>query len=183
VGPRRIRIGDSDRRTAPVAEHFFAPPTLETVVVPPPGRRPAGALHTALTQLAEQDPLINLRQDEVRQEISVSLYGEVQKEVIQATLADEFGLDVGFRETTTICIERPVGSGRGGRVQQEGPEPVPRHGRPARRPGAGRLRRAVRLEVELGAMPYAFFKAVEDTVRETLARGCTAGGSPTARSP
>jgi ribosomal protection tetracycline resistance protein len=25
-----------------------------------------------------------------------------------------------------------------------------------------------RLEVELGAMPYAFFKAVEDTVRETL---------------
>ncbi|MCZ0998111.1 hypothetical protein O1M63_08045 [Streptomyces mirabilis] len=28
-----------------------------------------------------------------------------------------------------------------------------------------------RLEVELGAMPYAFFKAVEDTVKETLAQG------------
>jgi len=32
-----------------------------------------------------------------------------------------------------------------------------------------------RLEVELGAMPYAFFKAVEDTVRETLSQGCTDG--------
>ncbi len=70
-----------------------------------------GLLHSALTQLAEQDPLINLRQDDVRSELLVSLYGEVQKEVIQATLAEEFGLAVEFRETTTICIERPVGSG------------------------------------------------------------------------
>jgi len=38
----------------------------------------------------------------------VSLYGEVQKEVIQATLANDFGLDVAFRETTPIYIERPT---------------------------------------------------------------------------
>ena len=69
-----------------------------------------GALHVALAQLAEQDPLINLRQDDLRQEVSVSLYGEVQKEVIQATLAGDFGLEVRFRESTTICIERPVGT-------------------------------------------------------------------------
>ncbi len=43
--------------------------------------------------------------------MSVSLYGEVQKEVIQATLANDFGIDVTFRETTTIYIERPVGTG------------------------------------------------------------------------
>ena len=86
------------------------PPTLETVVVPV-CREDKGRLRTALAQLAEQDPLIDVRQDDVRQEISVSLYGEVQKEVIGATLAAEFGLDVTFRETTTICIERPVGTG------------------------------------------------------------------------
>ena len=57
------------------------------------------------SQLAEQDPLINLRQDDVRQELFVSLYGEVQKEVIQATLANDFDLDVEFRKTTTICIQ------------------------------------------------------------------------------
>ena len=87
----------------------FAPPTLESVVV---ARRPAdrAALRVALGQLAEQDPLINVRQSPG--EISVSLYGEVQKEVIQATLAGDFGIDVAFRETTTVCIERPAGSGQ-----------------------------------------------------------------------
>jgi ribosomal protection tetracycline resistance protein len=109
-GLGEVRIGDAFGRPPAAPEHHFAPPTLETVVVP---RRPddRGALRVALTQLAEQDPLIDVRQDDVRQELSVSLYGEVQKEVIQATLQSEYGLDVSFRETTAICIERPLGSG------------------------------------------------------------------------
>ncbi|MEJ7813738.1 MAG: EF-Tu/IF-2/RF-3 family GTPase [Rubrobacter sp.] len=110
-GLGEIRIGDAIGPKGTASErHYFAPPSLETVVVP---SSPAdkGALHVALTQLADQDPLIDLRQDDIRQELYVSLYGEVQKEVIQATLADDFDLDVTFRETTTICIERPVGTG------------------------------------------------------------------------
>ena len=109
-GLGEIQIGDAVGSSRVAVAHHFAPPTLETVVVP---RDPddKGALRIALAQLAEQDPLIDVRQDDVRQELSVSLYGEVQKEVIQATLAIDFGLDVTFRETTTICIERPTGSG------------------------------------------------------------------------
>jgi ribosomal protection tetracycline resistance protein len=105
-----IRIGDAigDRRTP--LDHQFAPPSLETVVVPvDPGDK--GRLRIALGRLAEQDPLIDVRQDDNRQELSVSLYGEVQKEVIEATLASDFGLEVTFRETTPICVERPAGSG------------------------------------------------------------------------
>ena len=49
------------------------------------------ALYAALTELAEQDPLIDLRRDDA--DIAVSLYGEVQKEVIAATLAEEYGID------------------------------------------------------------------------------------------
>ena len=110
-GLGEIQIGDTvgDSLT-PVEQHHFAPPTLETVVVPS-NRNDKAALRIALAQLAEQDPLIDVRQDDVRQELSVSLYGEVQKEVIQATLASDFGLDVTFRETTTICIERPAATG------------------------------------------------------------------------
>jgi ribosomal protection tetracycline resistance protein len=110
-GLGEIQIGDPVGGSRPPAGHrHFDPPTLETVVVP---RDPDGkeALRVALAQLAEQDPLIDVRQDDDRQELSVSLYGEVQKEVIQATLASDFGLDVTFRETTTICIERPIGTG------------------------------------------------------------------------
>lgn len=165
-----VRIGDAIGAPRTVYEHHFAPPTLETVVVPGPGmdRR---SLHVALTQLAEQDPLIDVRHDEVRRETSVSLYGEVQKEVVQATLADEYGLDVGFRETTTICVERPVGTGAAVEFNKKDANPflatvgLRVEAAPV---GSGT---DFRLEVELGSMPYAFFKAVEDTVRETLAQG------------
>ncbi|MFE4370295.1 GTP-binding protein [Streptomyces sp. NPDC056835] len=167
-----IRIGDEIGipRTTHAERRFFSPPTLETVVVP---CRAAdkGALHSALTQLAEQDPLINLRQDPIRREISVSLYGEVQKEVIQATLLDEFGVDVTFRETTTICVERPAGSGAA--VEIMGKDPNPFLATVGLRVDPAPVGSGVefRLEVELGSMPYAFMKAVEDTVKESLRQG------------
>ncbi|TYB66095.1 TetM/TetW/TetO/TetS family tetracycline resistance ribosomal protection protein [Nonomuraea sp. PA05] len=151
-------------------ESHFAPPTLETVVVP---RRPAdrGALLLALTQLAEQDPLIDLRQDDLRQEVSVSLYGEVQKEVIQATLATDFGLDVTFRETTTICVERPSGTGAAAEVIAVPPNPFLATVGLRVEPGPVGSGVRFRLEVELGSLPYAFMRTIEETVHETLRQG------------
>jgi len=165
-----VRIGDVIGAARSPGGGQFPPPTLETVIVPA-RRADQGALHAALTQLAEQDPLINLRQDDTAEEISVSLYGEVQKEVIAATLADEFGLAVGFRETTVICIERPAGCGAAvDRIgDPENPflatvglrvEPAP--------PGAGL---SFQLGIELGALPLSFLRAVEDTVPATLRQG------------
>ncbi|MFI0410009.1 GTP-binding protein [Actinomadura sp. 3N508] len=167
-----VRVGDPIGTVAPPNPEArqFAPPTLETVVVPAE-RVDRGALHLALAQLAEQDPLIALRADPVRREISVSLYGEVQKEVVQATLADDFGIEVTFRETTTICVERPVGSGSALEVIATGANPflatVGLRVDPAP-PGSGV---EFRLGVELGAMPFTFFRAVEETVVETLEQG------------
>ena len=111
-GLAEIQIGDQIGPPPPGGNRTqfpqFAPPTLESIVQAcRPGDR--GPLRVALGQLAEQDPLINVRQGV--DEMSVSLYGEVQKEVIQATLASDFGIDVTFRETTTIYIERPAGPG------------------------------------------------------------------------
>jgi ribosomal protection tetracycline resistance protein len=109
-GLDEVQIGDAIGEPHARAQRHFPRPSLETVVVP--ASADAGhALQMALVQLAEQDPLIDVRQDDVRSELSVSLYGEVQKEVIQATLAEEFGVTAAFRETTTICVERPTGVG------------------------------------------------------------------------
>jgi ribosomal protection tetracycline resistance protein len=168
-GLRDIRIGDPigipRRRTA---EHF-SPPTLETVVLP--GRAAdRGPLQVALTQLAEQDPLIDLRQDDVRQEVHVSLYGEVQKEVIQATLADEYGLAVTFRETTTICAERPSGTGEAYELMGEGNPFLATVGLRVE-PAPVDSGVEFRLAVELGSMPFAFFRTVEETVRQALGQG------------
>ena len=80
-----VRIGDSfGRGGADSARRSFPPPTLETAVV---ARRPAEKrlVFEALTQLAEQDPLINLRQDDARQELFLSLYGKVQRKVMSSS--------------------------------------------------------------------------------------------------
>jgi ribosomal protection tetracycline resistance protein len=166
-----VRIGDFvGLAREPASRVFFDPPMLETVIEPAdPARK--RRLHEALSQLAEADPLINLRQDDVRGELLLSLYGEVQKEVTAATLADEFGVEAEFRETVTICIERPAGSG-------EAVEVIKGDGNPflatiGLRVEPGEIGSGVRfgLGIELGALPYSFLVAIEETVRTTLAQG------------
>ena len=166
-----VQIGDVlGATTTTQPSHYFAPPTLETVVVPG-SAADKGRVRAALGQLAEQDPLINVRQDDTRQELSVSLYGEVQKEVIQATLASDFDVDVTFRETTTICIERPVGTGSA--VETIGVAPNPFLATVGLRVDPAPVDSGVqfRLEVELGSMPSSFFTALQDAIGQTLAEG------------
>jgi ribosomal protection tetracycline resistance protein len=170
-GLREIRVGDAIG-AGPAGQdgHQFAPPTLEAVVIPD---RPAdqARLHAALTQLAEQDPLINLRQDEVRRQSLLSLYGEVQKEVIQQTLAADFGVPVGFSETTTICIERPVGTGTAVERMDDGVNPFRATAGLRIDPAPVGSGVQFRLGIELGSLPLSFIKAIEATVRESLQQG------------
>jgi ribosomal protection tetracycline resistance protein len=183
-----IRIGDTltDLRNISATERpivsakAFSPPTLETVITPRK-RSDKGNLRVALTQLAEQDPLINLRQDDLRQETYVSLYGEVQKEVIESTLATDFGIEVDFRETTTICVERIAGTGQAVEFNKKDANPF--LATVGLRVEAAPVNAGVtfELEVELGSMPYAYIKAVEETVRETLQQGIHGWQIPDAR--
>jgi Translation elongation factors (GTPases) len=83
---------------------------LEAVVVPVVADEKQ-RLKLALEQLSEQDPLIGFRQDASSGRLSVSIYGEVQKEVLEATLGREYGVAVTFEETTPICVERPLREG------------------------------------------------------------------------
>ena len=170
-GVESARIGDTfgdDGSSAATTQ--FARPSLATVVDPvDPGD--AGALHGALTQLAEQDPLIDLRQDDSRRELHLSLYGEVQKEVIAVLLAEEYGVAVTFRESTVICVERVLGCGHAVGVIGTDTNPflatVGLRVEPAD-VGSGV---SFALEVERGSMPPAFFVAVEAAVRSTLEQG------------
>jgi ribosomal protection tetracycline resistance protein len=155
-------------------------PSLATVVDPvEEADRPA--LYAALARLAEQDPLIALRRDDERRELHLSLYGEVQREVIGSLLAEEYGVEVRFRDISLICVERLRGPAAayeligtptnpylatvGLRVE---PAPV----------GSGV---DFGLEVELGSMPPAFFAAVEAAVRATLQQGPHGWEVPDAR--
>ena len=186
-----VRVGDAiGDGASPGAPRQFAPPALESVVSP---RRAAdgGRLRAALNELAEQDPLINVRQDDERHEVAVSLYGEVQKEVIGDTLARDYGVEVDFHETTAICVERPLAvaeelevisspskaniSGKSSALSTNPwPATVGLRLEPAR-PGSGV---EFRLDVDIKLVPIrvyksreAFIEHVSGYVRETLEAG------------
>jgi ribosomal protection tetracycline resistance protein len=177
-GLTHVKVGDAiGRRSAHDARHHFAPPALEAVVIPV---RPGDhvALRSALIQLAEQDPLINVRFDDTHHDLAVSLYGEVQKEVIQATLAADFGIDVEFRETTTVYIERPAGTGEAVEVLNAADNPfratIGLRIEPAP-PGSGI---AFRLRVDFRTVPLFVYRNTDDFaanmdqyVRNTLREG------------
>ncbi len=168
------RIGDI---AAGKTRAQFPPPTLESVVVPcdPADKH---RLRVALGQIAEQDPLMNVRQDDARHEIFVSLYGEVQKEVIQSTLADDFGLAVTFRETRMIYVERPAGSGSAVEVLQADTHPYSATIGLRIEPGPAGSGIEFRLDIDPRTIPIYIYKAagpfadaMTRYVRDSLAEG------------
>jgi ribosomal protection tetracycline resistance protein len=176
-GLTEIQIGDRIGESGTSGAYQFPPPTLETVVVPniPDDK---GRLRVALAQLAEQDPLINVRQDDTRQELSVSLYGEVQKEVIQETLANDFGLAVTFRETTPIHIERPIGTGEAVEILNAESNPFLATVGLRIDPAPNGSGIDFRLQVDVRTLPLYLYKTVESFtenmgqyVRRTLQEG------------
>ncbi|MFK4182727.1 GTP-binding protein [Streptomyces sparsogenes] len=153
------------------AAHFAAPSLSTVVRARQPGPGPAARLHAALLTLADQDPLIHTRALPGGA-TSVLLYGEVQKEIIAATLARDFGIEADFEPSRPAHIERPVGVG-------EACEEIARRGHTGLwatiglrvEPAPAGSGAAFRYETELGALPRAFHHAIEETVYETLAQG------------
>ncbi|MBU3863986.1 GTP-binding protein [Streptomyces sp. 4503] len=169
-----VRVGDrlGPVRDDPSDRPHFAAPTLQTLVhAREPGAAAASRLHTALLDLADQDPLIHARAMPGGA-TSVLLYGEVQKEIIAATLVQDYGVEAEFEPSRPVLVERPSGIGEAGREiarsGHTGPwatvglrvEPTAR--------GAGVV---FGYETELGALPRAFHTAIEETVYDTLFHG------------
>jgi ribosomal protection tetracycline resistance protein len=105
------QLGDRLGGTTANTPHLhFAPPALETTLT---ARDPQQqlALHHALTEIADFDPLIRLRPDDDHGVLRISIYGEVQQQVIADTLALDYDIAVDFRSTKIICVERPAGTG------------------------------------------------------------------------
>ena len=170
-GLRTARIGDwigAHETGSREITRIFPNPALESIVGPvEPGQ--ITRLRAALEQLAEQDPLISLRQRNDAGEISIRLYGEVQKEVMMETLAREYGVAVTFGPSRTICIERPVGTGEHAEVIGE--EGNPFYATVGFRVEPAERGRGVHFIRELGALPLAFYRATEETVYETFMQG------------
>ncbi|MER6309892.1 tetracycline resistance ribosomal protection protein Otr(A) [Streptomyces sp. NPDC001657] len=167
-----VRTGDRlgpPGDTPDVPAHFPSP-TLESVVHARDPER-AAALRAALLTLADQDPLLAVR-PAPDGATSVLLHGEVQKEVLAATLRQEYGIEAAFAPSRVVCVERPCGVG-------EALAEIARHGHTGPwatvglrvEPGAHGSGPVFTYETELGALPHGFHQAVEETVLATLRSG------------
>ncbi|MFD7335134.1 GTP-binding protein [Streptomyces violascens] len=174
-GLRDIRVGDYLGRPGHPTDRspHFATPTLQSVVRPrDPGTAAAARLNAALKDLAEQDPLIRAR-TEPGGATSVFLYGEVQKEVIAATLADTYGIEAVFEPSRTVHTERPTATGEFTEEMHRGPAPTGHWATVGLRiePAPYGSGNTFRYETELGALPRAFHQAVQETVHDALRTG------------
>ena len=142
-GLHHVQIGDRIGQVGTdESDQQFAPPTMASVVE---ARGPAerARLRAALGELAEQDPFIKIRQDDDLNEISVSLYGEVQKEVIQSTLADDYGIRSRIPQHDDDLYRASGAQWRCCRAPHFGRESVHGHARAPGRTWASCLRRTV----------------------------------------
>ncbi|MFC8427858.1 tetracycline resistance ribosomal protection protein Otr(A) [Streptomyces sp. NPDC057253] len=166
-----LRVGDHLGEPTDRAPQF-APPTLETLVT---ARHPADAarLRSALLTLADQDPLIHAR-PAADGATALLLYGEVQMEVLAATLAQDFGVEADFAPGRVRYLERPRGTGEAG---AETPwhlgtrywATIGLRVEPGERGSGG----VFTYETELGALPRAFHQAVEESVHAGMGTGLT----------
>ncbi|MDC7974905.1 MULTISPECIES: translation factor GTPase family protein [Bacillus] len=166
-----ITIGDIiGERTDYIKDIHFAEPQMEAAIEALPKER-IHDLYAALMELCEEDPLIKVWKDDVHNELYIRLFGEVQKEVIETTLYEKYNLQVTFSNTRVVCIEKPIGIGKS--VEVMGEKANPFYATIGFKIERGELNSGItyKLGVELGSLPLAFHKAIEDTVFQTLKQG------------
>ena len=162
-----VEIGDQLGRWDPAyGLRLFPSPGLESVVVP---RDPADRvrLFEALRWLRAQDPLIDARLDGPDQELTVSLYGDVQREVLTARLAEEFGIEADLAEARTVYVERLAGRAEAAARVSSGNASVAFRVEPGP-PGAGG---EYRMATQRGYLLPSFHRAIEETVPRVMADG------------
>ncbi|AZQ47331.1 tetracycline resistance ribosomal protection protein [Bacillus albus] len=166
-----IKIGDIiGERTDYIKDIHFAEPQMEAAIEALPKER-IHDLYAALMELCEEDPLIKVWKDDIHHELYIRLFGEVQKEVIETTLYDKYNLQVTFSNTRVVCIEKPIGIGNS--VEVMGEKANPFYATIGFKTERGQLNSGItyKLGVELGSLPLAFHKAIEDTIFQTLKQG------------
>ncbi|MBJ8202918.1 TetM/TetW/TetO/TetS family tetracycline resistance ribosomal protection protein [Bacillus cereus] len=170
-GLNDIKIGDIiGERTDYIKDIHFAEPQMEASIDAVSKER-IHDLYAALMELCEEDPLIKVWKDDVHNELYIRLFGEVQKEVIETTLFEKYNLQVTFSNTRVVCIEKPIGIGNS--VEVMGEKANPFYATVGFKVERGELNCGItyKLGVELGSLPLAFHKAIEDTVFQTLKQG------------
>jgi len=149
--------------------NYFARPNLSVIIRPKnPAQSPK--LHNALKNLCLIDPLVSVEQNS-ENTLSLKLYGEIQQQIIQAFLYDDYGLEVVFEKTQVIYVEKVVGTGKAF-AEKFAPDNlfIATLGI-SLKPGIQGSGIVFDIGIGRGHLPVAFQKAIEESVNKTLKQG------------
>jgi ribosomal protection tetracycline resistance protein len=168
-GLKDIKIGDvvgewSDK----ITYIHFAEPQIETRIEAQ-HKEEDHQLYQALTELSDEDPLVKVLKDDFHNEIYIRLFGEVQKEVIETILQENYDLAVQFSETSIVCIEKPRGIGRA--IEVAGAESNPFLATVGFLVEPGPVGHGVTYTYPSGILPHGFARTIEEMVHTTLLQG------------
>lgn len=112
-GLGNVRIGDIlGSPEAVPTEHRLSVPLL-TVQVNPASANDYPSLVSALQELAEEDPLLDLQWLQEERELHVKVMGTVQLEILSSVLRTRFGIESAFSEPSVIYKETPAEAAEG----------------------------------------------------------------------
>jgi len=111
-GLSSIQIGDVIGNRGNWSSYKLAVPLLKVKVLPYQDSELTN-LMSALRELCDEDPLLDMEYISEEQEIQIKITGAIQLEIISALLKERYNLDVYFSAPSVIYKETPVKIGAG----------------------------------------------------------------------
>lgn len=144
-------------------------PIIETVIEPIYLNQKYKLLQV-LNIFKEENPLMEITNNSVQNNFTITLFGEVQKEVISDTLREVYNINVKFKDTNILYKEVPIGRGEY-LIEKEHPEnpfyaTIGLSVEPTDQAGITYV-----VKTEWGALPLPFHNAIRETVYKTLQQG------------
>ena len=170
-GLSEIKIGDVIGEWSDMIRVLnFVTPQMETHIEAIQSEK-SHQLFRAMIELSEEDPLVKVIKDSFHNELYLRIFGEVQKEVLEATLQDRYDVEVRFLETRVVCVERPEGIGQAHDMMGGPGNPFVATVGFRVEPGKPGNGITYALDVHLGSLPLPLHRAIEGTIFETLRQG------------
>lgn len=170
-GLKDVRIGDVIGEYHKKIKNInLAQPVLKAEIMPV-CEKDNVRLYEALSLLLEEDPLLQLEVGELKDEIYINFFGEVQMEIIKTIIEANYGIKVKIADAEIIYKETPEKAGTAiTRIWEKGSffaagvglkvEPIER--------GKGVIYIS---EITTGYLPKIFQNAIEEAVYDTLKQG------------
>jgi ribosomal protection tetracycline resistance protein len=111
-GLSSIQIGDIIGKRGNWSEYKLAVPLLKVQVLPQSNGELINLI-SALRELCDEDPLLDMEYVSEEHEIQIKITGAIQLEIISALLKERYNLDVSFSAPSVLYKETPMMTGEG----------------------------------------------------------------------